>query len=466
MVHFTSIISAVALFSTLASGLPSMPRRRQDDSAIGLEVAVSAPNGIPVTNSAELTSQLAREAGQTAAAPAVTVAGGNYGAQQMGAYPPVVSSAPAAPHTTVAAPAHQVTTAPAHVPPPVAHVTTSVAAHVTSSVAAHVTTPVVHTPPPAHVTTSPAALPTYGSGSANWQDANSYQECVQQCVATYGSAPVSYKPTATNTANYGTGATHTVIVAPTQGVLRYIPFAVNATVGDTIKFMWGANNHTVTKSSALLPCNRSGDALFASGTQNKDFVFTQVVNETSPTYFFCATATHCQKGMFGIVNPTTNFAAATSFGNKIQGIAANNSDVQSYASYTRQQTASNNLAARWGSNIDMAAFPDWAQSVVAENVLYTRNFLAANPEVLKEDGSIDLSTADSTPLAIPQDLAAALASASAPATTIAAPTATSSAPAETTTGTTESLNNSGAMSSASPRLLVAGMAILATYILL
>lgn len=93
-----------------------------------------------------------------------------------------------------------------------------------------------------------------------------------ECVATYGSAPVSYKPTATNTANYGTGATHTVIVAPTQGVLRYIPFAVNATVGDTIKFMWGANNHTVTKSSALLPCNRSGDALFASGTQNKDFV--------------------------------------------------------------------------------------------------------------------------------------------------------------------------------------------------
>jgi hypothetical protein len=113
----------------------------------------------------------------------------------------------------------------------------------------------------------------------------------------------------------------------------------------------------------------------------------------------------------------------------------------------------------------MAAFPDWAQSFVAENVLYTRNFLAANPEVLQEDGSVNLSTAGSTPLSIPQDLAAALASAT-PATTIAAPTATTSAPAETTTaGTTESLNN-GAMSSTSPRLLVAGMAILATYILL
>jgi plastocyanin len=80
-------------------------------------------------------------------------------------------------------------------------------------------------------------------------------------------------PTATGSSygSKGTGATHTVIVAPTQGVLRYVPFAVNASVGDTIQFMWGANNHTVTKSSALTPCNKSTDGLFASGTQNKDF---------------------------------------------------------------------------------------------------------------------------------------------------------------------------------------------------
>jgi len=68
------------------------------------------------------------------------------------------------------------------------------------------------------------------------------------------------------------GKTHTVIVAPTQGVLRYVPFAVKPSAGDTVKFMWGANNHTVTKSSALLPCNKSLDSSFASGTQNKDFV--------------------------------------------------------------------------------------------------------------------------------------------------------------------------------------------------
>ena len=71
--------------------------------------------------------------------------------------------------------------------------------------------------------------------------------------------------------NSGSGVTHTVIVAPTQGVLRYVPFALNASVGDTVMFMWGANNHTVTKSSQLELCNKTTDAPFASGEQNKSF---------------------------------------------------------------------------------------------------------------------------------------------------------------------------------------------------
>jgi hypothetical protein len=117
----------------------------------------------------------------------------------------------------------------------------------------------------------------------------------------------------------GSGATHTVIVAPTQGVLRYVPFALNASVGDTIQFMWGANNHTVTKSSELTPCNKTSDSPFTSGEQNKGFMcssfclnrnnhmcslspkVSQVVNDTNPLFFYCGTPTHCQKGMFGIM---------------------------------------------------------------------------------------------------------------------------------------------------------------------
>ena len=91
-----------------------------------------------------------------------------------------------------------------------------------------------------------------------------------ECQAKYKFPSPTYKPTATQSSS-ATGAIHTVIVAPTQGVLRYVPFAVNAAVGDTVKFVWGANNHTVTKGSALLPCNKTLDNPFSSGTQNKDF---------------------------------------------------------------------------------------------------------------------------------------------------------------------------------------------------
>lgn len=70
----------------------------------------------------------------------------------------------------------------------------------------------------------------------------------------------------------GKGAVHTVMVAPMQGVLRYWPFAVNASVGDTIRYVWTTPaNHTATLSSALALCNKSGKAeelKWVSGVRN------------------------------------------------------------------------------------------------------------------------------------------------------------------------------------------------------
>jgi hypothetical protein len=242
--------------------------------------------------------------------------------------------------------------------------------------------------------------------------------------------------------------------------LRFVPFAVNASVGDTVKFMWGANNHTVTKSSSLLPCNRTADALFTSGTQNQGFVFTQVVNDTNPVFFYCATPTHCQKGMFGIINPPNALGGPTSVGAMVPSMAMNNSNVAAYSTYTQQQCASNPGAGKWGNSIDMSSMPDWAQESVAENVMYTRTFLAANPEVMKDDGSIDLSTSsEGTPLMIPMDLSAAIAnnaatpsagnSASSSAASSAAPASTSSTPSDNTT------TSSATSAISSPKVLTA-----------
>jgi plastocyanin len=94
-----------------------------------------------------------------------------------------------------------------------------------------------------------------------------------ECVTSVGGPSATYTPTATSVSGSGSsGATHTVIVAPTQGLLRFVPFALNASVGDTIQFHWGANNHTVTKSSSLTPCNKTSDHPFSSGEQNQGFV--------------------------------------------------------------------------------------------------------------------------------------------------------------------------------------------------
>lgn len=134
----------------------------------------------------------------------------------------------------------------------------------------------------------------------------------KECMASYGSPPSMYTPPSSTTSSgsssgsssssggssssSGSGATHTVIVAPTQGVLRYVPFALNASVGDTIQFMWGANNHTVTKSSELTPCNKTSDSPFSSGEQNLGFMCSSFCLNRSQSYVLTYSKSHsgCQ----------------------------------------------------------------------------------------------------------------------------------------------------------------------------
>jgi len=287
-------------------------------------------------------------------------------------------------------------------------------------------------------------------------------------MASYGSMG-SYMPSATATmGSSGTGATHTVIVAPTQGVLRYVPFAVNASVGDTVMFMWGANNHTVTKSSQLQLCNKTSDAPFASGEQNKNFMFSQVVNDTSPTFFYCGTPGHCEKGMFGIINPPTASSPSASVGSMMPAMMQNNSDMAAMGSYTNMQTMNNSMAASWGSAMDMSQMPSWAQPYMAQNVMYTRTFLAANPEVMGSDGTVNLGKAGSNPYMIPMDITQSGNNA-ASASSSASSTATSSTSAASGSGTAKpagAVKSNGAKSLGSSGALVGVVAVLGAFLAL
>jgi len=314
------------------------------------------------------------------------------------------------------------------------------------------------------------ASPAYGSGSSNWNNNGGYNSCVQQCVAQFGSPSSMYMPPS-STGSYGSappppggsGATHTVIVAPTQGVLRYVPFAVNASVGDTVLFMWGANNHTVTKSSQLEICNKTSDSPFASGEQNQPFSFTQVVNDTNPTFFYCGTPTHCEKGMFGIINPPNAYQQPQSASNMMASLASQNPSTQAAWTYASNVTSNNTVASNWGMNIDMSQMPSWSQSYVAENIMYTQAFISMNPETVSQNGgNIDLAPLSNSSVMLPTDVAAAARQNNAQSGSPASSAAPSSASATPSTAASGGLK-SGAGALASPRVAVALVAVVAAF---
>jgi len=107
----------------------------------------------------------------------------------------------------------------------------------------------------------------------------------------------------------------------------------------------------------------------------------------------------------------------------------NDSTMAAMASYTNMMTANNSMAAGWGSSMDMSQTPSWAQPYMAQNIMYTRTFLAANPDVMKSDGSVNLGNAGGNPMVIPMDIAQSLNSAGSPSGTNAS--STSSTPSAT-----------------------------------
>lgn len=425
MVFFAPVFGAAALFAGLVSALP------RPDSSSGDEVAVSAPNGVVLSDTAELSSQLASES-------AAAMSSAYYAATTTSAYYAAATSSAAAygygGASSSSAAAYGYGAASSSSMNNGGYYTTSAA----YSAATYTNTAM-----------ATAVTMSYGSGSSNW-GGSGYNDCVNQCIASFGAPPAMYTPTASSSTDSGSsggsGTTHTVIVAPTQGVLRYVPFAVNASVGDTIHFVWNANNHTVTKSSELQLCNKTSDAPFVTGEQNKGFTFDQVVNDTNPTFYYCGTPTHCEKGMFGIINPPSEANAATSVGMMMPALVANSSTLSAMWAYTSNMTKGNLQASMWGQNINLAQMPTWSHQYVMENVMYAQTLFAENPDVLGADGKVDMS-AGGNPIKFPQDITAALngaaagnsstgAAAAAPAVSSSAAASSSSSAAAAPTGAT------------------------------
>ncbi|MCJ1356616.1 MAG: hypothetical protein MMC33_006611 [Icmadophila ericetorum] len=107
-----------------------------------------------------------------------------------------------------------------------------------------------------------------------------------------------------------------VQVSDSSGTLSYNPSTIFASVGSLVQFQFNPKNHTVTQSTFANPCVPIQNIMpstmgFFSGFMPTAFgeaqpVFTVMVNDTSPIWFYCSQAKHCQKGMVGVINPPMN----------------------------------------------------------------------------------------------------------------------------------------------------------------
>ncbi|CCO33304.1 hypothetical protein BN14_07378 [Rhizoctonia solani AG-1 IB] len=231
--------------------------------------------------------------------------------------------------------------------------------------------------------------------------------------------------------------------------------------------MWGAGPHTVTKSSALTVCNKSAEvSTFASGQQNASFVFDQVVNNTEPTFFYCAVPNHCQKGMFGIINPPSAPAGATtSVGAMMSTWTSQNPDLAKMQTAVDSMTI-NTPAYNWASNLDVSSIPTEAHQSLVENVFYTRMFYAMNT-----GADQSASRPDGQPISIPNDVNTLLTgTAGNPGGANGAPAGATpsgtpvSAPANSTPSPQPSTNGAGSVAASSA--LIAAFAILSSLFLL
>jgi hypothetical protein len=146
-----------------------------------------------------------------------------------------------------------------------------------------------------------------------------------------------------------------------------------------------------------------------------------------------------------------------------------NDDIKAYALITASKVGDLGPGASWGNAISIGNMSADLQEQVVSNVLFTRNVLAMNAGTIwnNKTSAIDLSAlANGTSLMLPPDVGAALAQADVSSTPAASSSASvvgaTDAASTTPSASTTPKPGSGAGALASPKMLVAFVAVVAT----
>ncbi|KAH9209137.1 Cupredoxin [Leptodontidium sp. 2 PMI_412] len=121
-----------------------------------------------------------------------------------------------------------------------------------------------------------------------------------------------------------TAAAKTVVITAGSGGFVFSPDTVTADVGDTLEFHFVGSIHTSVQGDFNTPCQGSSSG-FDSGSITSADVFQVKVQNTDPMWFFCATPTHCQGGMVGVVNPPSSGNSLATYKANAAGTSSSNS---------------------------------------------------------------------------------------------------------------------------------------------
>jgi plastocyanin len=101
-----------------------------------------------------------------------------------------------------------------------------------------------------------------------------------------------------------------VAVGPAGNKIRFVPDTVNISVGDTVRWTWGSDDHSVTSGDSS-SCTADGqfcspdDMNCEAGIlNNTGFVYEHTFTQAGTYSYFCAL--HCFAGMTGVINVAPN----------------------------------------------------------------------------------------------------------------------------------------------------------------
>ncbi|MCJ1413159.1 hypothetical protein MMC19_007263 [Ptychographa xylographoides] len=110
-----------------------------------------------------------------------------------------------------------------------------------------------------------------------------------------------------------------VKVSNANGTLVFTPNSITAAVGSLVQYQFYPMNHSVVRANFQNPCVPIANVMpstpglfsgFQPTTGLTTPVYTILINDTMPIWYYCSQGMHCQAGMVGVINPPANQSIA------------------------------------------------------------------------------------------------------------------------------------------------------------